>query len=206
MRRSRSTAWWRWARSIPTASCATTGARDGDVLVLTKGLGVGILSAALKQDRLSAESYRVMLASTTQLNGIGAELADMAGVHACTDVTGFGLLGHTLELCRGSGLRGRIRMHDVPVLAGAGELAQAGFGTGAATRNWQSYGGDVTLAPAAPDWQRGLLCDPQTSGGLLIAVDPAHVRALLVRLREDGFAAASAIGVLHAAAPGIDVA
>src|SRR3954451_10138851 len=130
-----------------------SGARDGDRLILTKALGVGVISAALKQARLPAESnraiYATMLASTTQLNAVGAELAEIGGVHAITDVTGFGLLGHTLEMCRGAGLAAEIRVQDVPVLEGVPALAQSGFRTGAATRNWASYGDDVTVGDGA---------------------------------------------------------
>ena len=179
------------------------GAREGDLLLLTKGLGVGIFSAALRQDRLSQAAYGVMIDSTTRLNQVGSWLGELAGVHAVTDVTGFGLLGHTLEMCRASGLRASIAARDVPMLAGAEALAEAGFGTGAATRNWQSYGADVTVD--MPEWQRGLLCDPQTSGGLLIAVAPADANALLQRLREAGFAQAAEIGQLAAGVPGIDI-
>ena len=181
------------------------GARDGDVLVLTKGLGVGVFSAALKQDQLLEKDYRTMIASMTQLNSVGREVAAMDGVHAMTDVTGFGLLGHLLEMCRGAGLAARLRLRDVPVLAGAAELAQAGVGTGAASRNWDSYGTEVAAPGGLPDWQRGLLCDPQTSGGLLIAAAPATVEPLLRCLHAAGFAQAAAIGAMGAGAAGIEV-
>ncbi len=182
------------------------GARDGDVLVLTKGLGVGVFSAALKQDRLSAECYRTMIASMTQLNSVGREVAAMDGIHAMTDVTGFGLLGHALEMCRGAGLAARLRLPDVPVLPGAADLAQAGVGTGAATRNWDSYGAEVAAPAGLANWQRGLLCDPQTSGGLLIAAAPAVVESLLRHLHEAGFAQAAAIGTMTTGPAGIEVA
>jgi selenide,water dikinase len=182
------------------------GAQAGDVLVLTKGVGVGVFSAALKQDRLSADGYRTMLGSTTKLNRVGAELGEIAGVHACTDVTGFGLPGHALEMCRGSGLQARIDLAAVPVLDGAQALAEEGFGTGAATRNWDSYGAAIALPHGLPAWRRGLLCDPQTSGGLLISVARAQTEALLRILQDVGFAQAAAIGALQAGPPGIAVA
>jgi selenide,water dikinase len=182
----------------PDRVLRNSGARPGDVLVLTKGLGIGIFSAALRQDRLNDEAYRVMIGSTTQLNRIGASLPDIAGVHAVTDVTGFGLLGHMLEMCQGSDVHARIRLTDVPILEGAAALAQAGLGTGAATRNWQSYGGSVRLPDALADWQRGLLCDPQTSGGLLIAVAPADAASLLQSLHDAGFVHAALIGDVQA--------
>ncbi len=179
-------------------------ARDGDVLVLTKGLGVGVFSAALKQERISPADYRTMIESMTRLNSVGTAIAAIDGVHAMTDVTGFGLLGHGLEMCRGAGLAGHVRLADVPMLPGAAALAQAGVGTGAATRNWDSYGGEVT-APGLQDWQRGLLCDPQTSGGLLIAMAPSVVEQALGMLRETGFDQAAAIGTMAAGA-GVHVA
>ncbi len=189
----------------PDRLLRNSAARPGDVLVLTKGLGVGIFSAALKQGALGADGYRAMIASTTQLNRLGADLPDMAAVHACTDVTGFGLLGHAMEMARGAGLRAKLRLADLPVLAGAAALAQAGFGTGAAGRNWASFADAVTLPPALPDWQRGLLCDPQTSGGLLVAVAPEGVAGLIDRAHQAGFHQAVAIGTLAPGEPGIDM-
>jgi selenide,water dikinase len=179
--------------------------RPGDALVLTKALGVGILSAAFKQERLSRAGYETLIATTTQLNAVGAELADFAGVHAVTDVTGFGLLGHALELCRGAGLAAEIDAAAAPLLDGVEALARAGVVTGASQRNWQSYGAAVRLAPALPAWRRDLLTDPQTSGGLLIAVDPARADALLALLVARGFAHAAVVGHLRAGQPEIVV-
>ncbi len=181
------------------------GALPGDVLVLTKGLGVGVFSAALKQGRLDDAGYRTMIASTTQLNRLGQHLPGIDGVHAVTDVTGFGLLGHALELCRGSGVRARIRMDAAPLLPGAAALARDGVGTGAATRNWASYGHEVTLPAGLPEWQRGLLCDPQTSGGLLIAVSAAAAQHVLDTARAAGFDAACIVGAVAAGMPGVDI-
>ena len=173
-------------------------AREGDVLILTKGLGVGVFSAALKQERLAAADYATMIASTTQLNSVGQQLAAMDGVHAMTDVTGFGLLGHLLEMCRGAGLSARVAWAGVPVLPGAAALAQAGVATGAAARNWGSYGAEVSMAGGLADWQRGLLCDPQTSGGLLLAVAPDAADAVLGCVRTAGFAQAAVVGTMGA--------
>ena len=181
------------------------GARDGDVLILTKGLGVGILSAAFKQERLRAEGYAAMIASTTQLNALGASLGGMKGVHAVTDVTGFGLLGHALEMSRGAGLRIEIDAHAPALLAGVAALAQAGVRTGASTRNWASYGGDIEGAGALPDWRRDLLTDPQTSGGLLIAVAPDAADVVLDLALGEGFAMSRVVGKVFAGPPGIDV-
>jgi selenide, water dikinase len=172
-------------------------AKAGDMLILTKALGVGVLSAAFKQERLDAAGYAALIASTTQLNVVGRELGDMAGVHAVTDVTGFGLLGHTLEICRGSGLGAEITA-DPPLLAGVEELARAGVRTGASTRNWASYGEDVRIGAGLPDWRRDLLTDPQTSGGLLIAVAAEAAEAVLDLVRSRGFSASAVVGRMTA--------
>jgi selenide,water dikinase len=171
-------------------------ARAGDVLVLTKALGVGILSAAFKQQRLDADGYRALIASTTQLNAAGPEVAALEGVHAMTDVTGFGLLGHALEMARGAGLTVEIEADAPGLLAGVEALAKAGVRTGASGRNWASYGACVDGAEALPDWKRDLLSDPQTSGGLLIAVDPVGSPAVLDLLRARGFGRSTVVGRL----------
>lgn len=189
----------------PDKVLKNSGARAGDVLILTKGIGVGIYSAALKQEMLAPDLYEAMIASTTQLNAVGARLPDIAGVHAVTDVTGFGLLGHGLEMCRGSGLTATIRAADVPLLPEVARLAQDGFITGASGRNWASYGADVTLPGGMADWQRGLLCDPQTSGGLLIAVAPDAAEEVLRLVRSSGLARAGVVGELAAGPAGIVV-
>ena len=156
----------------------------GDALILTKPLGVGIYSAAIKKGALSAEGYREMLGFMTRLNVAGAELARDEAVHAMTDVTGFGLLGHALEMARGAGVTVRLRLHDVPLLAQAETLSRAGFVTGASHRNWASYSEAVDLPPRFEDWRRLLLTDPQTSGGLLVACDADAAPAILARIRE----------------------
>jgi selenide,water dikinase len=170
-------------------------ARAGDVLILTKPLGVGVLSAAFKQERLDAAGYAALIASTTQLNAVGAELGGLSGVHAVTDVTGFGLLGHALELARGAGLTAEITA-EPPLLAGVEDLARAGIRTGASGRNWTSYGEAVRLPNDLADWRRDLLTDPQTSGGLLIAVEAGEAEAVLALVRARGFNAAAAVGRL----------
>jgi selenide,water dikinase len=180
-------------------------ARAGDVLILGKGLGVGIMSAALKKGELRDKAYEQMVESATKLNTPGPELAEMAEVHAMTDVTGFGLLGHLMEVCRGSGLKAEIRFADVPILSAARHLAEQGYVTGASDRNWASCEACVTLPPDAPTWHRKMLTDPQTSGGLLIACDPNAAEAVLDIFRAHGFQHASVIGQLAAGAPGIAV-
>ncbi len=179
-------------------------AQPGDRLILGKGLGVGIYSAALKKGVLPPALYDVMIASTTKLNTPGPRLAQHPGVHALTDVTGFGLLGHLWEVCRGAGVRATVRWSDVPSLEGAGDLARQGFSTGASTRNWAGYGAHVDLgALGAPE--RALLTDPQTSGGLLVACAPDAVDAVLGMFREEGFDRAAVIGEIAAGTPGIAV-
>jgi selenide, water dikinase len=170
------------------------GAVAGDVLILGKPLGVGILSAALKNGSLDAAGYREMIDTTVKLNRVGPDLAKLPGVHAMTDVTGFGLLGHLLEMCRGSGVGAQLRMSDVPLLDNVRALAEAGVVTGASARNWMSYGSDVRLAPHLEGGARALLCDPQTSGGLLIACAESAVGDALELFRRAGFAQASVIG------------
>ncbi|PZQ17268.1 MAG: selenide, water dikinase SelD [Ancylobacter novellus] len=189
----------------PDRVLTNAGAKAGDALILTKGLGVGIFSAALKKDELGEEAYRAMAASTTTLNRVGPVLAENPAVHAMTDVTGFGLLGHLMEMCRGSGLRAELRAADAPLLPGALALAEAGYATGASTRNWASYGAAVTLPADAPAWRRALLTDPQTSGGLLVAVAPESVEAVLATCREAGFGQAAVVGTMREGPAGIDV-
>lgn len=169
-------------------------AQPGDVLILTKGLGVGIYSAAIKKSALDDAGIAEMIASTTLLNRIGPELAEDPAVHAITDVTGFGILGHGLEMARGSDVRVVIERAALPLLARAEELAQAGHITGASTRNWAAYGADVTLPETCPDWQRALLCDPQTSGGLLVAVAPDAAEGWLRRLHDAGYPLSAVVG------------
>jgi selenide,water dikinase len=180
----------------PDRVMTNRGARAGDVLILTKGLGVGVLSAALKQGRLDAAGYATLIASTTQLNAIGADLAGMEGVHAMTDVTGFGLLGHALEMARGSGLGVEIETGGMPLLQGVEAMARDGVRTGASGRNWASYGEAITLPEGFEDWRRDLLTDPQTSGGLLIAVAEEAAGAMLARVRAAGFEHAARVGRL----------
>ena len=179
-------------------------ARDGDVLILGKPLGIGILSAALKKGCLSASGYAQMVDWTTRLNTPGRQLAELEAVHALTDVTGFGLAGHLLEICRGSKLAAEVRFDALPVIPEALDWAKQGIATGASERNWSGYGREVALPAGFADWKRKLLTDPQTSGGLLVACAAeaeAEVRELF---RSDGFDA-RAIGRLAAGRPGITI-
>ena len=169
-------------------------ARAGDVLILGKPLGVGVLSAALKKDALGQDGYAAMIANTTKLNKPGKLLAEMDGVHALTDVTGFGLLGHLLELARGAQLEARLDMEAIPLLPGVLQLAHDGYFTGASGRNWDAYGKDVALADGITAAQRALLTDPQTSGGLLVSCAPEAADAVLALFVREGFGDARVIG------------
>ena len=170
------------------------GAQLGDSIILSKPLGVGILSAALKKERLSEAGYREMIALTTQLNKPGLALSRLDGVHALTDVTGFGLAGHLLELARGAGLSADLSWNAIPIIDEAIMLVQADIFTGASTRNWAGYGHEVTLASQLGLWQQHLLTDPQTSGGLLISCTPESEAEVLAILQADGFSHAAVIG------------
>jgi selenide,water dikinase len=181
-------------------------ARAGDRLVLGKPLGVGVLSAALKKNRLDAAGYAAMIDCATRLNRPGTALAALPGVHALTDVTGFGLLGHTLELARGAGLDAHLRYADLPWLDGVEALAADGAITGASGRNWASYGNSIGLAATLPPLAQALLTDPQTSGGLLVSCAPDSVDDVLAIFRADGFARAAVIGEMRAGTGRVDVA
>lgn len=180
-------------------------AQAGDKLILGKALGVGVLSAALKKGALDAAGYATMIASTTQLNTPGKALANIDGVHALTDVTGFGLLGHAREMALGAKLRARIKMRAVPVLPHAEKLATEGHITGASARNWSGYHQDITLAPNINPLQQALLTDPQTSGGLLVACADDAVTDVISLFHSQGFAHASVIGELVNGPPGVEV-
>ncbi|MFO1233391.1 MAG: selenide, water dikinase SelD [Paenacidovorax caeni] len=173
-------------------------ARPGDVLVLGKPLGVGVYSAALKKEQLGDAHYREMIANTTRLNTPGPLLAALPGVHAITDVTGFGLAGHALEMARGAGVTVHIDWARVPLLPGVEPLAAQGFVTGASGRNWAGYGAGVVLAPGLPATAQNLVTDPQTSGGLLVACTSDTVQQVLDTFAQEGFAHAAVVGRVEA--------
>lgn len=180
-------------------------AKAGDTLILGKPLGVGILSAALKKNMLDAAGYAAMIENTTKLNKPGKALSDLTGVHALTDVTGFGLLGHLLELARGAGLTAKLNMAQIPLLPNVQQLAESGCITGASGRNWAGYGDDVELAVAISPVQQMLLTDPQTSGGLLVSCAASAVDEVLALFRREGFAHAAVIGEMVAGPAKIQV-
>ena len=178
------------------------GAKVGDRLVLGKALGVGVMSAALKKEQLGADGYARMIATATQLNLPGPDLAALPGVHALTDVTGFGLAGHALEIARGAHLAVAIDWARVPLLPGVRALAAGGFVTGASGRNWAGYGAEIALPAAFAAEDKALLTDPQTSGGLLVSCDPAALSEVRAIFERHGFATAAEIGEVVAASPG----
>jgi selenide, water dikinase len=182
------------------------GARAGDVLVLGKPLGVGIYSAALKKQQLDPDAYAELIANATQLNTPGIALGQLDAVHALTDVTGFGLLGHLLEVCRGSGVGARLEFDKLPLLPGALDLARGGVVTGASGRNMASYDAEVSCGIRVDPAMRALLSDPQTSGGLLVACASDAVGAVMDVFRAEGFAHAAIIGEIVAGEARIEVA
>jgi selenide, water dikinase len=175
-----------------------SGSRSGDKLILGKPLGVGVLAAAVKKDQIDEAAYRELIVNTTKLNKPGRLFADLPDVHALTDVTGFGLLGHLLEMCRGAALGARLVMADIPMLVGVERMAAEGLVTGASARNWDGYGREVELADTITPAQKALLTDPQTSGGLLVACAPHGVHEVLSIFRSEGFERASIIGEMGA--------
>jgi selenide,water dikinase len=182
------------------------GARPGDVIVLGKPLGVGIYGAAEKRGELPPACYRAMIDSTTRLNTPGIALAQIGDVHALTDVTGFGLIGHLLEMCRGGDVSASIAFDRLPLLPQVRALAASGFVTGASKRNWDGYGNDVRASGSIGDVERAIATDPQTSGGLLVACAPSAVDAVLEVFRREGFGDAAPIGKFEAGAPGVTLA
>lgn len=180
-------------------------AKIGDVLILTKPLGVGIYSAAIKKGMLSGSGYADLIATTTLLNRVGTRLAKEPFVHAITDVTGFGILGHALEMARGSKATIALRFADLPFLPEAASLAQSGCATGASKRNWASYGESVSLPAGCPDWQRDLLTDPQTSGGLLVACAAEHAEETRTMIINEGYPQAHIVGSIERGVSSIKV-
>ncbi len=180
-------------------------AQDGDVLILGKGLGVGILGNALNKNELDPEGYAQMLESATKLNSIGADLAEMEGVNAVTDITGFGLIGHLLELCEGANLAATVEWDKLPILPAALGYAQNGYNTGAANRNWASFGDNVTVPDGMEQWQKNMLADPQTSGGLMVTCPADRAGQVLSLFHEQGYSYASVVGSMTSDEPHLSV-
>ena len=177
----------------------------GDVLILGKGLGVGILGAAMNKDELDPKGYKIMIESTTQLNSVGVELAALTEINALTDVTGFGLCGHVFELCKGAGLSAKLVWDQLPMLDTVLDYAQQGYNTGAAGRNWDSFADQVVVPDGMAQWQKNLLMDPQTSGGLLASCPPEAAEKVLKTFHDAGFDYACIIGELGEGEPKMTV-
>ena len=180
-------------------------AKEGDTLILGKALGVGILGAAINKDELDNFAYAEMLESTTQLNSIGLELAEKKGVHAVTDVTGFGLTGHLLEICKGSNLSAEISWEKLPILPSAIQYGKLGYSTGAGNRNWNSFGTDIRLTNQLEEWQKNILTDPQTSGGLLISCSQDQAKDILSMFHKRGYKYAAVIGKINSGKPKVEI-
>ena len=180
-------------------------AQAGDHLVLGKPLGIGILAQAMKKGLLDGEGYRQLIAVCTRLNTVGSQLASLESVHALTDVTGFGLAGHLLEMCRAASLRAEVSMTRIPLLPAARHWAEQGLGPGAIERNLQSVGQEMIVDPALPDWQKRLLADPQTSGGLLVSVSDQGLAQVLALFHAAGFVEACSIGRMVSGKAGLRV-
>lgn len=182
-----------------------SGAQAGDHLILGKGLGIGVLAQAMKKGLLDAAGYQALIATTTRLNRVGAQLASLESVHALTDVTGFGLLGHLLELCRAAALGAELDMARIPLIPAAVPLARQGIGPGAIERNLSSFAADLDFSAGLADWQRRLLADPQTSGGLLVSVAESEAESVLALFHQAGFDQAACIGRLSSGAARVRV-
>ena len=190
----------------PDKLLTNAGAKPGDVLILGKPLGIGIYSAALKKEILPPEAYAEMVASTTRLNTPGQALSRLPGVHALTDVTGFGLLGHLSEMAQGAGVRAVVDRKKLPVFETARRMAGEGIKTGASGRNWKAIEAGVQTPADWSDTDQTLLCDPQTSGGLLVACAPEAVDAVLAEFAATGHSGAAIIGHVEVGPAGVRVA
>jgi selenide,water dikinase len=187
----------------PTHVRRNATAKPKDKLILTKPLGIGVMTTALKKGQLTPDGYKSVLGVMTQLNRVGATLATNPNVHAMTDVTGFGLLGHLLEICRGSTVKAEISFSQIPILPEALTLANIGIFPGAAQRNWDGYHSQIKTMTAM--WQTLLLADPQTSGGLLLSVAPESVPTILEQLLAEGYGFSTVIGECTSGEPGIEI-
>ncbi|MCG6461979.1 selenide, water dikinase SelD [Vibrio parahaemolyticus] len=156
-------------------------AREGDLIYLTKPLGIGILTTAQKQKKIAEGDTDIAVNAMCQLNKIGEQISRLDGVHAMTDVTGFGLAGHLLEMCWGANLNATIHTEELPLLPKVDTYLQQGCVPGGTHRNFASYGDSL---PKMTAQQKAIVCDPQTSGGLMIAIDPQHVEHLETLLAE----------------------
>ena len=189
----------------PNQALCNSGCRENDNLILSKALGIGILARALQKGLLEANTYEMFINETTKLNKVGSTLAKMDGINGLTDITGFGLLGHLLEMCRSSKLGAKIRINEIPIFKEAREFASKGLKTGASDRNWKSYQQEVKLGKNLTEAEKNILTDPQTSGGLLISCNPGKTKSVLYHLKESGFTSSKCIGILTGGDPIVTV-
>jgi selenium donor protein len=188
--------------AAPSLLVRNSGARPGDLLVLTKAIGTGIVATAIKEGRAPEDVVRAAVESMTTLNRGAAEAMLRVGVSAATDVTGFGLAGHLHSMLRASGVAAELDAGAVPLLPGAAELAADGCIPGGTRRNLADVGADVEWDGSLSELQRLLVCDAQTSGGLLIAVPAVRADALLAELRAEQAPVAAVIGRITDGPPG----
>lgn len=178
----------------PNEIVRNVGARPGDVLILTKPIGSGIIATAIKRDRASADMIETAVTVMATLNRDAAEVMQRVGVRAGTDVTGFGLLGHLREMAEGSGVGAIVRAGSVPVMSGVAALAAEDVVPGGTKRNYDYLSGTVDWDSSIGEPQRMVLCDAQTSGGLLMAVTPEKASAMIAGLEAAGTLAAARVG------------
>lgn len=181
------------------------GAEAGDVLILGKGLGTGFLANAVKSGTISDAGYAELIANATRLNDIGFDLGARREVHAMTDVTGFGLLGHLSEVCQGSNVAAELELQRIPMLTAGRKLAECGINTGAANRNRDDFKDSVNLPANLPQWCSNMLYDPQTAGPLLVACEPSAAKDILTLFHQKGYSDAAIIGKCQSGSPVITV-
>jgi len=178
----------------PAQLVSNSGARAGDKLILTKPLGTGIINTAEKAQTASEETVARVTKYMATLNNTASELMQKAGVHACTDITGFGLIGHTVQMAENSGVGINFHLDSIPLFPEAEEFAKQGLCPGGLHKNREFYSPAVRISRDMPDYKRDILFDPQTSGGLLICLGPAEAELLLAALRQAGIEDAAIIG------------
>ena len=186
----------------PGRQVTNAGAQPGDVLVLTKPIGTGIITTAGKQGRVDPDVLQGAVTTMATLNRSASEAMTRVGVHACTDVTGFGLMGHLKSMVKGSGVCAQVQLGDVPILPGVWELLEQGIVPGGTSRNRDSVADNVQWNPDLSDNDQLLLCDAQTSGGLLISVAGDKLDSLLAELKTEGTLAAAVVGRIVDGPPG----
>ena len=178
----------------PRRVLRNVGVREGDALVLTKALGTGIVTTALKQRKASRTHVREAVRSMVALNKVASRMARTFGVHACSDVTGFGLLGHAAEMAMGSGITLALDSSALPIIPGAMKLAGRGFLTGGCRRNRAYLEDKVVVSPSIEPELTEIAFDPQTSGGLIVALERRAAARLVTRLRSSGIVSAAIVG------------